>query len=264
MELRQLRERSGLSREQIAEATEINRATLYRIETAQAKPQARTLRALLDVYGVPENRRNELVAILKAAGEESWLQGASDLPDQYATYIAFEQEAKGVLNYESLFFPGLLQTEAYARTAIPGGAPELPVDEVESRVAARMARQAPRNPPPIISVIIDEAVLHRRVGGPKVMREQLQRLLDDSRQPHITIQVIPFEAGVHPGMHGAFVILQQDSHDVVYIEARTTDLFLEGDNDVRGYNLMFKQLRAVAASPEETRNLVARVLANIK
>ncbi|MEU0481455.1 helix-turn-helix transcriptional regulator [Streptosporangium sp. NPDC006013] len=266
MELRQLRERSGLSREQVADATEINRATLYRIEMAQAKPQVRTLRALLNMYGVPEDHQNDLIAILKLAKEEHWLQVASEnLPDQYATYIGFEREAAGVLNYESSFVPGLLQTEAYARTAIPAGAPELPAAEVESRVAARMARQAKRDPLPTIEVIIDEAVLCRRVGGPEIMREQLQRLLNESEQSHVTLQMIPFRAGVHPGMHGSFVILQfaQDVHDVVYIEASTTDLFLDSEKDIRRYNLMFKHLQAIAATPDESRDLLARALTDV-
>ncbi|MEV6152681.1 helix-turn-helix transcriptional regulator [Nonomuraea sp. NPDC052129] len=267
MELRQLRERAGLSREQVAESTEINRATLYRIEMAQAKPQLRTLRALLDAYDVPATRQSELISLLKLAKEESWLQVASEgLPDQYATYIGFEQEAKAIFNYQSSFVPGLLQTESYARAAIPGGDPELPAEVVESRVAARMARQAQRDPSSALTAIIDEAVLHRVVGGPKIMREQLQRLLDGSEQPHMTLQVIPFVAGVHPGMHGSFVLLQFDheAHDVVYIETNAADLFLESDDDLRRCRNVLERLQAMAVSPEATRDLVARVLASAK
>ncbi|MFC4009137.1 helix-turn-helix domain-containing protein [Nonomuraea purpurea] len=264
--LRDLREEKGMTREQVADATEMNRATLYRIEMAQARPQVRTLRALLDVYGVAEARRAELVALLKAANEPGWLQTAADLPPQYATYIGFEQEARRVLNYETSFIPGLLQTEAYARAAIPGGAPELPREEVENRVRARMQRQARREPPLALWAIIDEAAIHRRVGGPAVMREQLQRLLEESEQSHLTLQLVPFAAGVHPGMHGSFVILQfsEEHHDVVYIESTTSDLFLEGVQDVARYNLVFEHLRAVAASPDVTYDLVAEALTKIK
>ncbi len=257
----------GLSREQAADATEINRATLYRIETAQARPQVRTLRALLDAYGVPAARQDELVTILKLAKEESWLHAASEgLPDQYATYIGFENEAKGLLNYESSFVPGLLQTEAYARVAIPGGDPELPPDEVENRVEARMARQARRDPSLDLRVIIDEAVLRRQVGGPKIMSDQLQRLIQESEQPRVTLQAIPFEAGIHPGMHGSFVILQfgEGVHDVVYIETSAADLFLERDKDLRRYSLIFEHLQSAAVSPTETRDLMARLLADMR
>ncbi|MER5648534.1 helix-turn-helix transcriptional regulator [Streptosporangium sp. NPDC002524] len=267
MELRQLRERAGLSREQVAEATEINRTTLYRIEMAQAKPQVRTLRALLDVYDVSKDHRNDLIAILKLAGEESWLQTASeDLPGHYPTYIGFEREATAVLNYQLSFIPGLLQTEAYARTVIPGGAPELSAAEVESRVAVRMARQVDRDPSPIIEVIIDEVALCRRTGGPKIMREQLQHLLNKSEKSNVTLRVIPLSVGVHPGMHGSFVILRfaHGVRDVVYIEVSTTDLFLDNENEIRRYNLMFDQLRAVSANQGESRDLIARALAGIQ
>jgi len=267
MELRQLRERTGLSREQVADATDINRATLYRIETAQAKPQVRTLRALLSVYDVPASRQDELVAILKLAKQESWLCGTSEgLPEQYATYIGFEQEARQILNYESSFIPGLLQTEAYVRAVIPGGDPALPPDEVENRVIARMARQARQNPALSLWAIIDEAVLHRQVGSPTVMRRQLHRLIDDTEKPQVTLQVIPYALGAHPGMHGSFVILQfaEGVHDVAYIETSAADLFLESDKDLQRYNLIFDQLRASAASPAETRQLITRLLADLE
>lgn len=266
MELRQLRERSGLSREEISEATGVNRTTLYRIEMAQAKPQLRTLQALLDIYSVPESRQRELIAMLRLAKEETWLEVASqDLPPQYAAYIGFEDGAKAILNYETLFVPGLFQTEAYARTAIPGGLTELHPEEVEKRVKARLARQA-RVPALPIYAIIDEAVLRRSVGGPAVMREQLQRLIDESKQPHVTLQVIPFAAGIHPGMYGSFVILQfpQDVRDVVYIETRTADLFLDGEKNLQEYTVVFDRLREIAASPAETRDTIANMLADIK
>ncbi|MEU8145108.1 helix-turn-helix transcriptional regulator [Nonomuraea sp. NPDC048901] len=265
--LRQLRESSDLSREGVAEITSMNRATLYRIETAQVRPQVRTLKTLMDVYQVAEPRRTELLAILKAANEQGWLQTAVDLPQQYATYIGFEEEAQRILNYESLFMPGLLQTEEYARAATVGTGPTLPKDEVEHRVVARMSRQERRDPPLVVWAIIDEATLHRQVGGPRVMREQLQRLIDASLDPHVTLQVVPFGAGAHPGMRGSFVILQfpeEYHHDVVYIETSTSDLFLESQEDVARYSLEFEHLRAVSISPDATRDLIADVLSNMK
>lgn len=243
----------------------MNRVTLYRIEMAQARPQVRTLRALMDVYGVTEPRRTELLALLKTSHEQSWLQTAADLPVQYATYIGFEQEARRVLNYESLFLPGLLQTEAYAHAAIAGGDPNLPRNEVEGRVKVRMERQQRRDPSVALWAIIDEAAIRRSVGGATVMREQLQRLLEDSQEPEVTLQLIPYAAGVHPGMHGSFVILQfpEQYRDIVYIESSTSDLFLEGEEDVMRYSLTFEHLRAIAASPDATRDLVAEVLAQM-
>ncbi|RBQ16585.1 transcriptional regulator [Spongiactinospora rosea] len=266
LELRQLRERAGMSREQVADATGMNRATLYRIEVAQAKPQGRTFQALLDVYGVPEARRKELTAILKSAHQQGWLQNTDELPTQYATLIGFESEAVRMLNYESLFVPGLLQTEDYARAAVVGSAPDMTPEEVESRVIARAERQAHWKPPQSLGIVLDESVLRREVGGPAIMRAQLQRLLSDSERPDVTVQAIPYFAGAHPGMHGSFVILQfaNEDHEIVYIEGFTNDLFLESKNDVYSYRRQFEHLCEQAATPEATRDLIASVLADLK
>ncbi|WP_090946766.1 helix-turn-helix domain-containing protein [Nonomuraea jiangxiensis] len=266
-ELRQLRENVGLSREEVGEMTEMNRATLYRIETAQVRPQVRTLRALMGVYRVAEDRQAELLAMLKTAHEQGWWQAAAELPEQYATYIGFEEEAQRVLNYESLFLPGMLQTEEYARAVTVGTGPTLPENEVEHRVVARMRRQARRDPPLAIWAIIDEGALHRQVGGVGVMHAQLQHLLDVSKDPNVTLQVVPFSAGAHPGMRGSFAILQfpEEHHlDIVYIETSTGDLFLESQEDVARYSLEFEHLRAMSHSPDATRDLIAEVLSTMK
>jgi transcriptional regulator with XRE-family HTH domain len=264
-ELRHFRAASGLTREDVTERTDINIATLYRLETARSRPQLRTLRALLDLYEVEEQRRQELLAILKESTERSWLHSFEpDLPDQYTTYISFEQEAERLLNYESLFVPGLLQTEDYARAVIRSMPPMASHGEVEARVQARLQRQAllGQDEPLQLWAVIDEAALHRHVGGRDVRRAQLQRLYDASEQPNITLQVVPFDGGAHPGMHGSFTIMQFDEEntDVVYLEGTTADLFLEDGKDIQRYRLVFERLQAVAASPEATRALVAAVL----
>ncbi|GAA4180522.1 helix-turn-helix transcriptional regulator [Streptosporangium oxazolinicum] len=269
MEVEQLRKRKGLSRDQVEQATGINKATLYRIETAQARPQMRTFVALLDAYDVTGEHREGLINTLKATrvtGEEGWLQVQENLPGQYATYIGFESEAIRICDYESSFVPGLLQTEAYARTVISAGRLELSASEVEDRVSARMARQRSRPSHQLVSAVIDEAVLCRRVGPPEIMQEQLQRLLDESEKPSVSLQVIPFDVGVHPGMQGAFAILQFDPtvSDIVYIEAITADLFLDGESEVRRYNEIFDRLQGLAVSPEATRDRLAQALTDLK
>ncbi|WP_394300651.1 helix-turn-helix domain-containing protein [Sphaerimonospora cavernae] len=263
-ELRQLRADSGKSREEVAEESGINTVTLYRLETARARPQKRTVITLLDLYGIHGQRRDELLAVLRESGERVWLQSHQlELPDQYATYIGFEEEADNLLNYESLFMPGLLQTAEYAHAVIRGTLPTIPRQEVEKRVEARMARQAllTRQSPLRLWAVIDEAVLRREVGGRQTMRGQLHKLLEASEEPNITVQVIPYGAGAHPGMTGSFVIMKHDSDnpDVIYIESIATDLFLEGEDEIAKYTLVFEHLRAVAASPEATRHLIASV-----
>lgn len=131
-ELRSLRTSSGLTRDEIVERTGINVATLYRIEHARVRPQTRTLRTLLDLYGVEGAHQDELIALLRDARQRGWLHAyQSMLPEQYTTYIGFEGEARGVWNYESLFVPGLVQTEDYARAVIGGGFPSVSCDEIE-------------------------------------------------------------------------------------------------------------------------------------
>jgi transcriptional regulator with XRE-family HTH domain len=134
-ELRLLRTSSGLTRDEIVERTGINVATLYRIEHARVRPQTRTLRTLLARYGVEGAHQGELIALLRDARQRGWLHAyQAVLPEQYTTYIGFEGEARGAWNYESLYVPGLVQTEDYARAVIRGGFPSASRDEIERRV----------------------------------------------------------------------------------------------------------------------------------
>lgn len=140
-EPRSLRTSSGLTRDEIVERTGINVATLCRIEHARVRPQTRTLRTLLALYGVEGAHQDELIALLRDARQRGWLHDyQSVLPEQYTTYIGFEEEARGVWNHESLFVPGLVQTGNYARAVIGGGFPSVSCDEIERRVQRRRAR----------------------------------------------------------------------------------------------------------------------------
>jgi transcriptional regulator with XRE-family HTH domain len=262
-ELRSLRASSGLTRDEVVERTGINVATMYRIEHARVRPQTRTLRTLLDLYGVEKEQQAELVALLRDARERGWLHPyESELPEQYMTFIGFEGEAESASNYESLFVPGLLQTEDYARAVITGVLPFASRDEVERRVEVRMERQEVlRGDNPLqLWGIVDEAALRRQVGSPAVMRAQFRHLLEASELPNVTFQVIPFDAGAHAGMPGSFIVLQfaeEAIPDVIYIDSMAGDLFLEAESDVRRYKLVFEHLRAVSASPDASRALLA-------
>jgi transcriptional regulator with XRE-family HTH domain len=264
-ELRALRESAGLTREDVADRTGINTVTLYRIENARARPQARTLMTLLDLYEVAEERKAELGAMLRDARQRGWLQAyESMLPQPYTTYIGFEAEAASIWNYETLFVPGLLQTEDYAsavtRAGIPGGTD----DEIGRRVEVRMQRQQvlEGDNPPGLWVIMDEAAIRRQVGGSAVMRAQLDRLVQAAALPHITLQLIPFSAGAHAGMLGSFVLMQFDDEavsDVIYLDSMAGTLFLESGGELRRYRLAFEYLRADAVSPDGSRALLAEV-----
>lgn len=266
-ELRALRQAAGLTREDTAEQTNINSATLYRIETARARPQKRTLLALLDKYGVTDQgRRAALLELSKQATQLGWLQAyESELPEEYTTYISFESEARSVRNYESLFVPGLLQTEGYTRAVVTASLPGASDIEVQQRVETRAQRQASvtKDDPLKLWAIVDEAVLHREVGGPQVMAEQLRHLADMAKQPQVTFQVLPYKVGAHPGMHGAFAVMDfPDAADpeLVYIENMAGALYLEKEADVRRYAEMFDQLRAAALNPADSRRMVAKLI----
>ncbi|HEV2375957.1 MAG TPA: helix-turn-helix transcriptional regulator [Streptosporangiaceae bacterium] len=265
-ELRSLRTAAGLTREAVVESTGINAATLYRIEHARVRPQTRTLRTLLDLYGVEKDQQDELVALLRDARERGWLQAyQSGLPGQYSTFIGLEGEAESEWNYESLLIPGLLQTTDYARAVISGGQPFLSREEVGQRVEVRMERQGVLHSDHPLSLwaIADEAALRRQVGNSSVMRKQIRHLLDMSELPNVTLQVIPFNAGAHPGQTGSFIAVQYEASipDVVYIESLAGDLFLEEESQVRRYKLIFEHLRAVSASPDASRALMESLAA---
>lgn len=261
-ELRRLRDASQLTREDVAQRTGINEATLYRLETARVRPQRRTLMGLLDLYGVQDPQRSEILALSKQADEQGWLRPYhADLPDEYTAYISFEAEGRSVRNYESSFVPGLLQTEEYARAVIRGVLPTATAKEVDQRVRARVERRhvLTKEHPLELWAIVDEAALHRLVGGAEIMTAQLRALLDMTEQPHVTLQVIPFGVGAHPGMPGSFVLIDFPATEdpaVVYNESMAGDLFLEAEADIRRYEQIFDHLRAMAQSPDDSRALI--------
>lgn len=264
-ELRRLRAAAGLSREAVSERTGINGVTLYRIETARTRPQGRTLAALLKLYGVKAAQRDYLTTLCRDAATQGWLRPHhSDLLEIYTAYISFEDEAFSVTNYESLFIPGLLQTEEYATSVVQGVLPMATASQVADRVTARLERQQVLTRPDALNLwtIVDEAALRRMVGGAAVMRRQLAALLEATDAPNVTLQVIPFGVGAHPGMPGSFVLMEfadpMDT-DLIYIDSMAGDSLLESDADVRRYTAIFDILRAVALSPGDSATLIAEI-----
>jgi len=235
------------------------------------RPQRRTLTALLDKYGVEdETRRVELIALSQQSNEPGWLQAyESELPEQYTTYISFEAEARGLRAYEISFVPGLLQTEDYARAVIAGGLPLASKDEVDQRVEARLQRQSVLRKRNALKLwaIVDEAVLWRLVGGREVMVGQLQRMVEAARQPHVTLQVLPYAIGAHPGMPGSFALMDfpdAADPDLVYLDSTAGALFLERDLEVRRHTEIFEHLRAAALNPADSGRCIVDVAEKIE
>ncbi len=269
-ELRRLRSVAELTRERVSEQTGINEVTLYRIETAHARPQLRTLKAMLDVYEMTDEQRAALVDLCKNAAAQDWIVPYRDeLSGAYSAYISFEDEASALRNYESLFLPGLLQTEDYAHAVIQGCLPTATKNAIQIRTKARMTRQTvlTKDNPVSLWAIVDEAALRRVVGGPTVMHAQLVHLAKAITAPQITFQVVPYRAGAHPGMPGQFVVLEfadAEDADLVYVDTLAGDLFVEKDKDIKNYRAMFEQLVAVALSPAESATMVNEIANDLK
>jgi transcriptional regulator with XRE-family HTH domain len=269
--MKALRIEAQLTREQVQEQTGVNQGTLWRIEKGQAKPHNGTLKTLFDLYGVADARRSELIELARGAKYPGWLRQFRQYPDDsagsYAAYISFEFEAKAAHNYESLFIPGLLQTEEYARATMDDVWPMAP-ESIDRRVELRMERQSlltrkreDRDPLEFWAVI-DEAALRREVGGRTVLRAQLGRLLEMSERANVTVQVIPFDKGAYPGMSGSFVRLNFGSAapDIVCVEGLAGHIFLELEAELDRFSLAFDHLRATALSPRDSSALIATLI----
>lgn len=259
-ELERLRESVRLSREEVAERLDWHTTKVWRIETARSWITPGDLRDLLDLYDVHGPRRDALIALARHSRQKGWWTTYKDV--LRGSYVDLEAEASMIRNYEPLLIPGLLQTEAYARTVIRA-ALVLEPEEVRRRTEARLARQellVRDVGPGQLWVVIDEAAIRRLVGGRRVMSEQLQSLMDVSERPNVTIQVIPETVGAHPGLSGPFVMLDFPNPEffapVVFLESDMDGLYLEEAEQLTRYTLMFDHLRARALGPEESVALI--------
>ncbi|PXY28057.1 helix-turn-helix domain-containing protein [Prauserella muralis] len=259
-ELRRLRDQAGLTIDEVGEKLECSASKISRIETGHVGVTPRDARDLLELYGVRGDEQEALVQLAREARKRGWWHAYNEVFT--GTFVGLEADASSLYAFQALLVPGLLQTERYARTVIRAMRPTAPDTDIERRVAARMERQQLlRDPtPPEYWAIVDEAVLHRMVGGADVMAEQLARMAELAQLPHVTIQVVPFEAGAHPGMEGPFLILgfpEQADSDVVYVDSTSSGLYLEEEVDVRRYSLMFDHLRAAALKPDDSVEVIA-------
>jgi transcriptional regulator with XRE-family HTH domain len=266
LELRRLREAARLTCEEVAEHLECSASKISRVETARVSVSPRDVRDMLELYGVPAQQRDSLVQLARDSRQKGWWHAYSDtIQPQFATYVGLESAASEIRVYEVNLIPGLLQTADYARTIIKAGTMNGNTEDVERKVALRMARQPAltRTEPPMLWTVVDEAALRRRVGGTELMRAQLEHVLELSGLKNVAMQVIPFGAGAHPAMGRPFVILvfpERIDTDVVYLEDLTSAFYLEDVDEVDRYNVFFNHLRATALSFDDSAALVTSVL----
>jgi transcriptional regulator with XRE-family HTH domain len=269
-ELRRLRERAGLTGEEVAEqlgwsTSKISRIELHRIGVKQAD-----LRSLLDVYGVSQQRRDELLALARESAQKSWLQRiTAGLPAEDAEYLHAEAEATSVWDWEPQVIAGHLQTPDYARAVMAGphSVFGLPPSDAELRVEARLARQQAltRDPPLELSVVMDESVLRRRFGGNTVMRQQLSRLIEVSELPNVDLRILPL-TGSHPVSTGAFLyfsfpqVHKVPLHDMVTVEYLTGNHYIEDEQETFEFRKSFERLMAEALNPTKSREVAAKTV----
>jgi transcriptional regulator with XRE-family HTH domain len=264
--LRRLRTDIGLSREEAAEAIRASAWKIHRLENGQVGFKQRDIIDLLALYQVTDPAEvAKLLALTREANTPGWWQHYGDvLPQWFRTYVDLESAASLIRTYEGQFVPGLLQTDDYMRAVIRDASLESS-EEVGRRVRLRMARQTllTREHPPRLWAVVDEAALRRPVGGREVMRGQLERLIDATKLPNVTLQVLPFRAGAHPAMVSAFSILRfadRELPDVVYLEHLTNAVYLDKRAEVERYLDVMELLCVDSQPPAKTVDLLTKIL----
>jgi len=265
--LRRLREAQGVTREAAGWEIRSSESKISRLELGRVSFKERDVADLLTLYGVDDDdERARLLALAREANNPGWWHRYGDvLPSWFQSYLGLEAAATLIRNYEVQFVPGLLQTEDYARAVVMLGHGHTSSHEVDRRVTLRMERQRllTRARPPQVWAVIDEAVLRRPIGGAKVMRAQIESLLEATELPNVRLQVIGFHVGGHAAAGGAFSILRfpdQDLPDVVYVEQLTSALYLDKREDVEHYATAMERLCIEADPPERTEKILKDVL----
>ncbi|PRX07463.1 UNVERIFIED_ORG: hypothetical protein CLV66_10140 [Actinomadura viridilutea] len=215
---------------------------------------------MLTLYGITSPERDALLTLTREAERRGWWTNYADVFT--GSYVALEDEASLIREWEPQIVPGLLQTQDYAREVIRAGRPHVDEHELRRRVMARMARQTllRREPePPHLHAVLDEAILRRPIGGWDLMKDQLRHLSKEARRPNVTLQVLPFAVGAHAGLEGLFIVLsfpEESDPDVVYTEGIYGDVYLESPEEIKRCTLAFEELCEMALSPEESVALI--------
>jgi transcriptional regulator with XRE-family HTH domain len=257
--LRALRNENGLTVEQVAERLMCSPSKVSRMETGRGIATPRDIRDLCDLYDVTdEAERDRMMRLAHESKQQGWWH-SHDL--DFGTYVGLEEAALATRYYHSTIIPGVLQTPDYARAVHEAVIPKLLPERIDELVGVRMTRQRRLNQdnPPRFTAVLDEAALHRVVGGRRVMAAQLSKVLEMSARPNITIQVLPYGLGAHPAMESNFIIIELPSpaSDVVFVEGLIGSVYLDREYDLDRYHAVFQQLQAIALSPKDTADLMA-------
>jgi transcriptional regulator with XRE-family HTH domain len=263
--LRALRNAEGLTVEQVAERLLCSPSKVSRMETGQGAT-ARDIRDLCELYGVADAAERDRLTALAREGKRPARWQRYDLA--YARYAELEEDALVICAFQSSAVHGLLHTADYARGNHESSMPRLNPEQIDRQIEAKLARQSilTRADPPSFAVVLDEAALHRMVGGRRVMAAQLAKILDISALPNVTVQILPFALGAHPALESNFTILQlpDPTPGVVFAEGMIGSTYLDRPEDLKRYHDVFHKLQSIALSPKDTSDLIAKLRRSYK
>ena len=262
LRLREFRTAKGLTVEDVAHELLCSPTKVSRAETGARRATLRDVRDLCQIYGLDSETSAELMELAREARQPGWWTKYDDL--KIATYIGMEQAATAITTFGMYYVPALLQTEDYARAMIKGIAPKIEEDILGQRVEARMMRQKLlfQAKPPRYRVLVDEAVLHRQVGGPTVMRAQLDKILSLIREERAAAQVLPYEVGAYGAVDSNFVYLEfadTKRPDLVFVEGLVSQLYLERPDELARYREALEYLRDEALNPRDSAKRIEEI-----
>ena len=270
--LRKARESTGLTQDQVAAAMDWSLSKLIRIEAGTVSVSTNDAKALLQHYGLRDaNEVRELVDLARLSRKRAWWTSYKDSVPQtpFYTYLGLEAEAVGLSIFQPVAMPGLLQTESYAKALIMAAVPNLvSAGQVETVVALRKRRQQEvlrRTPAPRVEVILDEASLHREIGGVEVLRDQLLHLVKIGGEPHVFIRVLPFSVSRYSAL-GQFIIVhfaEPEDTDVVYAEGASATTIVDQPAMVKPYQEAFQSLLETAMSHDDSLQMISTVAAQL-
>jgi Domain of unknown function (DUF5753)/Helix-turn-helix domain len=275
--LRDLRGKARMTVKAAATALEWSEAKMWRVETGQTSVRALDVEQMCRVYGAPADLTESLMALARETKAKGWwLDYADAINEGFDVYLGLEESADRLCWYESELVPGLFQTEDYARTLIRADNPDDEEAEVERRVHVRMERQVlltRATNPPHVSVVLNEAIVRRPVGGRKVMASQLARLVELGGLNNVAMRVMPFSTGMHPGiMSGPFVVLDFPVNGngtlteppIVYVDGYTGALYLDKPHEIERYTGAFKDIWSASLDEAASKRFISKAVEEMK
>jgi transcriptional regulator with XRE-family HTH domain len=262
MRLREFRTAKNLTVEDVAKELLCSPTKISRAETGARRATLRDVRDLCQIYEVDADTSAELMNLAREARQPSWWTKYDDL--KIVPFIGMEQAASAITCFGMYFVPALLQTEDYARAIIKGIAPKIEEKVLGQRVEARIKRQELlyQDKPPKYRVILDEAVLHRQVGGPSVMRAELDKMLQLMREERAAVQVLPYEIGAYGAIDSNFDYLEfagTKLPDLVFVESLVTHLYQERPEEIERYREALDYLRDEALNPRDSAKRIEEI-----